>query len=57
MPVISSSRTLAGTEGNGDHRIVTFIDISKQKDAENSLREHYEFIVQMSDTVLQQAWI
>lgn len=51
LPVISSSRNLPGD----DHRVVTLIDISKQKDAEQSLREHYEFIVQMSDTVLHQA--
>ncbi len=55
LPVISSSRTLPGAEGNGDHRVVTLIDISKQKDAENALRGHYEFVVQMSDTVLHQA--
>jgi putative nucleotidyltransferase with HDIG domain len=51
LPVISSSRNLPGDE----HRVVTLIDISRQKDAENSLREHYKFIVEMSDTVLQQA--
>jgi PAS domain S-box-containing protein len=51
LPVISSSRNLPGD----DYRVVTLIDISKQKDAENSLREHYAFIVQMSDTVLNQA--
>src|SRR5205809_17746 len=51
LPVISSSRNLPGD----DHRVVTLIDISKQKDAEQSLRGNYEFIVQMSDTVLHQA--
>ena len=51
LPVISSSRALPGEE----YRVVTLIDISKQKDAEHSMREHYEFIVQMSDTVLHQA--
>src|SRR4051812_27023516 len=51
LPVISASRNLPGD----DHRVVTLIDISKQKDAEKSLRDNYEFIVQMSDTVLHQA--
>jgi response regulator RpfG family c-di-GMP phosphodiesterase len=51
LPVVSSARTLPGDE----YRIVTLIDISKQKEAERMMREHYEFIVQMSDTVLHQA--
>src|SRR5262245_47330556 len=55
VPVISSSRQLSGDAPLSDHRIVTLIDISKQKDAEQQLREQYEFIVQMSDTVLHQA--
>jgi PAS domain S-box-containing protein len=55
VPVISSSRTLAGDSPINDHRVVTLIDISKQKEAEAHLREQYEFIVQMSDTVLHQA--
>jgi hypothetical protein len=55
VPVISSSRTLSGESPLQDHRVVTLIDISKQKDAEKQLREQYEFIVQMSDTVLHQA--
>src|SRR5262249_30451226 len=52
VPVISSSRTLTGQSPLGDHRVVTLIDISKQKEAEQQLREQYDFIVQMSDTVL-----
>jgi putative nucleotidyltransferase with HDIG domain/PAS domain S-box-containing protein len=55
LPVISSSRTLIGEQPLSDHRVVTLIDISKQKEAERMMREHYEFIVQMSDTVLHQA--
>ena len=51
LPVISSSRILP----DDDHRVVTMIDISKQKDAEKTMRDHYEFIVQMSNTVLEQA--
>src|ERR1044071_1937295 len=34
VPVISSSRTLVGEAPISDHRVVTLIDISKQKDAE-----------------------
>jgi putative nucleotidyltransferase with HDIG domain len=52
LPIISSSRPLPG---DPDHRLITLIDISKQKDAENQLREQYQTIVEMSDTVLQQA--
>ncbi len=51
LPVISSSRNLPGD----DYRVVTLIDISKQKEVEQSMRDQYEFIVQMSDTVLHQA--
>ena len=55
LPVISSSRPLSSDSSESEYRVVTLIDISKQKDAERSMREHYEFIVQMSDTVLHQA--
>jgi response regulator RpfG family c-di-GMP phosphodiesterase len=51
LPVITSSRALPGEQ----YRLVTLIDISKQKEAERTMRDHYEFIVKMSDTVLKQA--
>ncbi len=51
LPVITSARALPGEA----YRLVTLIDISKQKEAEQSLRDQYEFIVKMSDTVLNQA--
>lgn len=51
LPVITSARALPGEA----YRLVTLIDISKQKEAERSLRDQYEFIVKMSDTVLNQA--
>jgi len=52
LPIISSSRPLPG---DPDYRLITLIDISKQKDAEKQLREQYQTIIEMSDTVLQQA--
>jgi PAS domain S-box-containing protein len=55
LPVVTSSRQLPGEKPLSDHRVVTMIDISKQKEAERLTKEHYAFIVQMSDTVLKQA--
>jgi PAS domain S-box-containing protein len=55
LPIISSARQLPGAPPLSDHRLVTMIDISKQKTAEKKLKEQYEVIVQMSDTLLEQA--
>jgi PAS domain S-box-containing protein len=55
VPVVASSRQLSGAPPASDHRVITLIDISQQKDAERALKEHYAFVVQMSDTVLNQA--
>lgn len=55
LPIISSARQLPGGPPLSDHRLVTMIDISLQKQAETSLRQQYDVIVEMSDTVLQQA--
>lgn len=55
LPIISSARPLPGPAPLSDHRLVTMIDISKQKAAEESTREQYELILQMSDTLLHQA--
>jgi PAS domain S-box-containing protein/putative nucleotidyltransferase with HDIG domain len=53
LPVISSAKPLPPPLA--DVRVITMIDISRQKQAEQSLQERHDFIVQMSDTVLQQA--
>jgi PAS domain S-box-containing protein len=55
LPMISSARPLPGHGDFSDYRIVTMIDIASQKQAESRMRTQYEHIVQMSDTVLQQA--
>ncbi|HVT89334.1 MAG TPA: HD domain-containing phosphohydrolase [Tepidisphaeraceae bacterium] len=55
LPIISSARQLPGPPPLSDHRLVTMLDISKQKQAEQVMRDHYETIVKMSDTLLQQA--
>jgi PAS domain S-box-containing protein/putative nucleotidyltransferase with HDIG domain len=53
LPVVSSAKPLPPPLA--DVRVITMIDISRQKQAEQSLQERHDFIVQMSDTVLQQA--
>ena len=55
LTVIASSRPLAGANGSADVELVTMIDISAQKAAEQRLRDHYEILVNMSNTVLEQA--
>lgn len=55
LPIISSARPLPGPGVFSEYRIVTAIDISHQKQAESQLQEQYDHMVEMSDTVLQQA--
>jgi PAS domain S-box-containing protein/putative nucleotidyltransferase with HDIG domain len=55
LNVIYSARRVPGDGPLGEHRVVTMIDVSRQKHAETAIREQYQFIAQMSDTVLQQA--
>ncbi|WP_428940555.1 HD domain-containing phosphohydrolase [Fontivita pretiosa] len=55
LPIIASARPLSGPPPLSDHRIVTMIDISAQKQAEQSAREQYDLIIEMSDTLLHQA--
>jgi HD-GYP domain-containing protein (c-di-GMP phosphodiesterase class II) len=55
LPIISSARPLPGPPPLSDHRLITVIDISAQKKAEKTMKEQYDFIASMSDTVLQQA--
>jgi PAS domain S-box-containing protein len=52
-PVIIASRPLPIPLD--DLRVLTIIDISQQKSAETQLQHNYEFVVQMSNTVLEQA--
>jgi PAS domain S-box-containing protein len=54
--IASHSRVELADHRNGDAlRLVTLVDIHKLKDTEASLKFQQEFLVQMSDTVMQQA--
>ncbi|HEY7089332.1 MAG TPA: HD domain-containing phosphohydrolase [Tepidisphaeraceae bacterium] len=55
LPVIASARPLAATAPLSDFRLVTMIDISRQKEAEQNAKEQYQHVLEMSDTLLQQA--
>jgi HD-GYP domain-containing protein (c-di-GMP phosphodiesterase class II) len=55
LPVVISSRVLGEDPPLCDLRLVTAIDISPQKAAEASLKEQYDIIAQLSNTVLDQA--
>lgn len=55
LPVIVCGRRLQGDPPLSDHRIITVIDISQQKQAEEELSQRYHDIASLSDTVLEQA--
>jgi len=55
VPVIVSGRPLGVEAPLSDYKMVTFIDISGQKQAEERLKEEYTEISRLSDTVLEQA--
>jgi PAS domain S-box-containing protein len=55
LPIISSARPLPGELPLSDFRVVTMIDIAKQKLAEEALKDQYKHVLEMSDTLLQQA--
>lgn len=55
LPVIWSSRVLGHEPPLSDLRLVTMIDLSAQKAAETSLKEQYEIIANLSNTILEQA--
>jgi putative two-component system response regulator len=55
LPIISSARPLPGKPPLSDFRVVTMIDISRQKNAEAAMKEQYDHVLEMSDTLLQQA--
>jgi len=55
VPVIVAGRLLQGDPPLSDHRIITVIDISHQKNVERELQERYRDITSLSDTVLDQA--
>jgi PAS domain S-box-containing protein len=55
LPIVYASKRVPGPPPLSDHRIVTMIDVSRQKAAEAATKEQYGFMAQMSDTVLEQA--
>lgn len=55
LPVIASARPLGTTPPLGDYRLVTLIDISRQKAVERTLQEQYQVIAELSNTILDQA--
>lgn len=55
LPVMVSGRILRDRMGLPDHKLVTVIDLSDRAAAEDRLREQYQSVAQLSDTVLDQA--
>jgi putative nucleotidyltransferase with HDIG domain/PAS domain S-box-containing protein len=55
VPMISSARALAQEAPLSEYRLVTMIDISKQKDAETKALEQYHQVSELTDTVVAQA--
>lgn len=55
LPVIASSAPMPAPPPLEMVQVVTLIDISEQKSIEQRLKDNYNFIVQMSNTVLEQA--
>lgn len=55
LPVVLSTRVPPGDSALAAYRVVTVLDISGQKAAEEQLREQYRHISTLSDTILEQA--
>jgi putative nucleotidyltransferase with HDIG domain len=55
LPVIISSWPLTGTGPHAGCRVLTVIDVSRQKQAETRYHEQYREVARLSDTVLEQA--
>jgi len=55
VPVILSGRPLGGKPPHGDLRLVTAIDITRQKDAERRAQDEFQTVAKLSDTVIAQA--
>ena len=55
VPVITAGRPLEGAGGPACHRVVTIIDISERKRAEERSAEAFREVARLSDTVLEQA--
>lgn len=55
LPMISSARALAEEGPLAEYRVVTMIDISRQKAAEQKALDQYHHVSELSDTVVAQA--
>ncbi|MCZ6698985.1 MAG: PAS domain S-box protein, partial [Planctomycetota bacterium] len=55
VPIVLSARQLPGDPPVSDHRVVTMIEITHQKAAEQRYLEQYRVVSELSDTVLEQA--
>src|SRR5688572_14256839 len=55
LPVIACGRAVPRADGLAAHRLMTLVDVSRHKRAESDLRERYQDIAALSDTVLEQA--
>lgn len=55
LPVLISVTTLGGWPGLVDHRLITAVDLSQQKEVEESLRGQYRIVTELSNTILEQA--
>lgn len=55
LPVVISVRPPPSDSPLAAYRVVTVIDVARQKEAEEQLREQYRQVASLSDVVLQQA--
>ncbi len=55
VPVFISGRRLSGEAPFSDYRVITLIDLTERHRAEQRLREQYEEVSKLTDTVVEQA--
>src|SRR5688572_6441773 len=55
LPVVTSASPVKSSDGSVLYRLVTVLDISNQKRAERELKEQYDIIARLSNTILDQA--
>jgi putative nucleotidyltransferase with HDIG domain len=54
-PVMITATTLPSLPGLTEHRLLTIVDLSGQKEIEDSLRSQYNIVTELSNTILDQA--
>lgn len=55
LPVLAAASPLGGVDRPGAYRLITLIDITESKAAQERIREQYREVTRLSDTVLEQA--